>query len=130
MASDNERNRVVDFVAAQAEQHFDDTVFVDAADLDGQPNGELSPQSPSGPAPANDGEALIQKAIQVILESRRPTVSFLQRSLGIGYNKAASIMDELEKRKVVGPQIGTAQRQILINSANGDSSGDGDDGFN
>ncbi|MBQ7649403.1 MAG: DNA translocase FtsK 4TM domain-containing protein [Victivallales bacterium] len=130
MASDNERNRVVDFVSDQAEQHFDETVFVDAADLDGQSNGELPPQSPSGAGTANDGEALIQKAIQVILESRRPTVSFLQRSLGIGYNKAASIMDELEKRKVVGPQIGTAQRQILINSANGDSSGDGDDGFN
>ena len=133
MASDNERNKVVEFVSNQAEQHFDDTVLVDAADLDGQPGGEsgstTSNSSGNGGAP-NDGEVLIQKAIQVILDSRRPTVSFLQRSLGIGYNKAASIMDELEKRKVVGPQIGSAQRQILINSANGNSWGDGDDGFN
>ena len=134
MASDDERNRVVEFVSAQAEQHFDETVFVDAADLDGQSEGESGSMSSypagNGGNTANDGEALIQKAIQVILESRRPTVSYLQRSLGIGYNKAASIMDELEKRKVVGPQIGSAQRQILINSANGDSSGDGDEGFN
>ncbi len=134
MASDNERNRVVEFVADQAEQHFDETVFVDAEECEGQNDGESgafsSNSGGAGGGAPNDGEALIQKAIQVILDSRRPTVSYLQRSLGVGYNKAASIMDELEKRKIVGPQIGSAQRQILINSANGNSSSDGDEGFN
>jgi S-DNA-T family DNA segregation ATPase FtsK/SpoIIIE len=125
MASDAERNRVVEFVSAQAEQHFDETVLVDASELEGNDDDGFS-GSASGAGGSNgagDGESLIQRAIQVILESRRPTVSYLQRSLGIGYNKAASIMDELEKRGVVGPQIGTAQRQILINSANGATSG-------
>jgi len=38
----------------------------------------------------------------------------VQRSLGIGYNKAANLMDELERRGVIGPQIGTRPREILI----------------
>ncbi|MBQ7178757.1 MAG: DNA translocase FtsK 4TM domain-containing protein [Victivallales bacterium] len=112
MASDDERNRVAQFVSAQAEQHFDDSVMrrpeeVDADGEDGAIDGG-----------GNGGEgSLFQKAVQVILTSKRPTVSYLQRSLGIGYNKAASLMEELEERGVVGPQVGTAPRQILITSA-------------
>ena len=123
MASDDERNRVVKFVAEQAEQHFDETVFVDASELEGLGDSDdgFATAHAGANGGASDGESLIQKAIQVILDSRRPTVSYLQRSLGVGYNKAASIMEELEKRGVVGPQIGSSQRQILINSANANS---------
>ena len=111
MASDDERNRVVQFVSAQAEQHFDDSVLRRPEDLEaGDEDGAID-------GGAGGEGSLFQKAVQVILTSKRPTVSYLQRSLGIGYNKAASLMEELEERGVVGPQVGTAPRQILITSA-------------
>ena len=111
MASDEERNRVVQFVSSQAEQHFDDTVMRSPEDIeDGGEEGGMDGNVKDG-----DG-SLFQKAVQVILTSRRPTISYLQRSLGIGYNRAASLMEELEERGVVGPQVGTAPRQILITS--------------
>ena len=102
---------MVQFVSAQAEQHFDDSVMRKPEELEaGGEDGAIDG--------GNGGEgSLFQKAVQVILTSKRPTVSYLQRSLGIGYNKAASLMEELEERGVVGPQVGTAPRQILITSA-------------
>ena len=56
----------------------------------------------------------MQKAIQIILQDQRATISHVQRRLRIGYNRAALIIEELEKRGVVGPQIGTSPREILI----------------
>lgn len=112
MASDEERNKVVAFTSAQAPQCFDESVLV-------TPDTENDDDSPAGhddTKATTDEDSLINKAIEIILRDRRPTISYLQRALVIGYNKSASIMDELEKRGVVGPQVGTAPRQILITS--------------
>lgn len=120
MASDEERSKVVDFVSAQAPQNFDDSVIKAVNEPLADDNGHSSDRDSSHANNSGEGlsadEKLIQDAIELIIRDRRPTTSYIQRRLGIGYNKAASIMEELEKRGIVGPQIGTAPRQILVTS--------------
>ena len=62
-----------------------------------------------------DGDdPLIQQALQVIVTGKRASTSFLQRRLKIGYNRAASLMEELEDRGYIGPQVGANPREILV----------------
>lgn len=128
MASDEDRNKVVDFLAPQAPQNFDETVFRSPDEMNGNEvpddNIEAFERGSGAPAPrrseATGEEALIEQAIDIILRDRRPTVSYLQRQMGIGFNKASTIMEILEKRGIVGPQRGTAQRDILVTARPGE----------
>ena len=125
MASDEERTKVVAFCAAQAPQHFDETVFVSPDDTGAEPDTSDGGDASDDDSSDNSEEKLIKRAIDVILTSRRPTISYLQRALGIGYNKAASLMDELEARGIVGPQLSpSATRQILVTSSGKPNAGE------
>jgi S-DNA-T family DNA segregation ATPase FtsK/SpoIIIE len=65
-----------------------------------------------------DGEAgedpLVAQSWAIIKQTRRASVSMLQRKLSIGYNKAARIMDILEEKGYVGPENGSSPREILV----------------
>ncbi len=62
-----------------------------------------------------DRDDLIQKAIEVVTETRRASASLLQRRLRIGYPRAARLIDELEKLGIIGPaQGGGREREVLI----------------
>jgi S-DNA-T family DNA segregation ATPase FtsK/SpoIIIE len=62
----------------------------------------------------DETEKLVRRALGVIRETRRATTSSLQRRLKVGYNKAANLMDELEKRGYIGPVNGNEPREILV----------------
>lgn len=113
---DNELENVVEFVASQKAPDFDESVFASAEDTS---NGDFD-TTPSPGFTDEDltdaDEELIQQAIRVIMRDQRATTSYIQRSLRIGYNRAATIIETLEKRGVVGPQIGSSPREILIGS--------------
>ena len=133
LTADEDIERVVDFVSAQAEPAFITDIF-STPDLEGIAAAEApaaageAPLAPTGEASAfvgaqyadagsssNDSdEELVQRAIQIILQDRRATTSHIQRKLRIGYNRAALVIETLEERGIVGPQTGTAPRQILI----------------
>lgn len=70
-----------------------------------------------------EDEELIQQCIEVIRSEQKASVSLLQRRLRLGYTRAARIMDELERRGIVGPSKGAEPRDILI-----DLDGTGADG--
>lgn len=56
---------------------------------------------------SNNGDsddALVEKAIQVISQTRKASATLLQRKLGVGFARAARIMDTLEEKGVIGPQ--------------------------
>lgn len=57
---------------------------------------------------------LLQAATQIIRETRRASVSLLQRRMKIGYNRAGRLMDKLEEQGIVGPVHGSDPREILI----------------
>ncbi|MCH9630291.1 MAG: DNA translocase FtsK [Chlamydiia bacterium] len=62
-------------------------------------------------------DTLYDNALTIVLTSRNASTTFLQRKLKIGYARAASLMDELEERGVIGPQEGSKSRKILMNSS-------------
>ncbi|MFV0246837.1 MAG: DNA translocase FtsK [Mycoplasmatales bacterium] len=68
---------------------------------------------------AVDKDELFDDAVHLILESKSASTSLLQRRLNVGFNRASSIMDQMEQAGIVGPSEGTKPRQILISSYEG-----------
>ena len=107
---------VVDHCSKQQDQDFKD-IFKQAEENseDGPAQGELFPSSEF----ADGDEGLIQQAIEIIRRDRRASTSHIQRRLRIGYNRAAIIMEALEERGIVGPQVGSAKREIFLDQIEG-----------
>jgi S-DNA-T family DNA segregation ATPase FtsK/SpoIIIE len=61
---------------------------------------------------AEDGDPYDQ-AVSVVLRDRKASTSYIQRRLGIGYNRAASIMERMEKEGIVGPANHAGKRAIF-----------------
>ncbi len=59
-------------------------------------------------------EDLIEQAIAIVRQSDRTSISFLQRKLGIGYPRAARLMDQLEERGIVGPDEGGGKSRVVL----------------
>jgi S-DNA-T family DNA segregation ATPase FtsK/SpoIIIE len=106
MVEDGEIERVVEFVGRQASPDFDLEIL--------KPPSDSTAAVEVGESVAAEDETVIQQALEVILEGRRATTSYVQRRLRIGYNRAALVMEILEQRGLIGPQIGTAPREILV----------------
>jgi S-DNA-T family DNA segregation ATPase FtsK/SpoIIIE len=63
---------------------------------------------------SGDGDALFDRAVQIVREMRRASISLLQRRLRIGYTRAARLIDQLEARGIIGPaQHGSHAREVL-----------------
>ncbi len=86
---------------------------------------KMGPWEGHGAAPAEepngskDGDELIEKAADLILKSQTASISMLQRKLGIGYPRAARLMDQLEERGVVGPDEGGGKPRTILIQENG-----------
>ena len=55
-------------------------------------------------------------AVQLVAESRQASISYIQRKLRVGYNRAARMIERMEQEGVVGPQEGVRPREVLINN--------------
>ena len=102
MTTDEEINRIVDFIKAQGKPSYEMQV-----------KEKIETNAPDSGVTDEDDE-IIAEAIEIIRQTRRASTSSLQRRLRIGYNKAARLMDALEERGVVGPPQGSEPREILI----------------
>ncbi|MCL1920347.1 MAG: DNA translocase FtsK 4TM domain-containing protein [Kiritimatiellaeota bacterium] len=125
--SDDEINRVVEFVKQHTRPCYDQAL-VNKLDRikEAPPEDDLDDgggdDSPGAPAPSradaddDSDDAMVIKALEVIRMTRRAAASLLQRRLRIGYNRAARLMDILEERGIVGPQVtaGSGAREILV----------------
>lgn len=96
------------------EAAIDDPFAENEDDPDNQPKPEASPAAQRQLARASADADLFTKAIEVIINTNRASVSHFQRKLGIGYNHAAKLCDELEERGVVAPHSGAGPRTILL----------------
>lgn len=127
--SETEVKKVVDFIAANNEAEVPIDMGAPAPGTAG---------SGSGPVGSFDGnlddegdeDNMYEAARQAVIESSKASTSFLQRKLGLGYSRAARIMDMLEARGVIGPANGAKPRDILEKSYGGSSGGQGDTGGN
>ena len=55
-------------------------------------------------------------AVRIVADTRRCSTSWLQRKLGLGYNRAARIVETMERRGLVGPANGSKDREVLIDT--------------
>ena len=62
----------------------------------------------------NEDDALVNQAIELVRQYDRTSVSFLQRKLGIGYPRAARLLDQLEALGVVGPDEGPTKSRAVL----------------
>ncbi|NPA87217.1 MAG: DNA translocase FtsK, partial [Epsilonproteobacteria bacterium] len=61
-----------------------------------------------------DLDELFEEAKEIILKERRTSISYLQRRLQIGYNRAANIIEQMERMGILSPPNAKGQREILI----------------
>jgi S-DNA-T family DNA segregation ATPase FtsK/SpoIIIE len=101
--SDQEVQDVVDYSGRQAEAQF-------APELDAKHSGK----APAEIAITEDDKKLIHECFEVIRQERKASTSNLQRRLRLGYNRAAYVIDYLEKIGVLGPADGAKPRDILV----------------
>jgi S-DNA-T family DNA segregation ATPase FtsK/SpoIIIE len=66
---------------------------------------------------AAEGGDLYQQAVQIVVRDRKATTSYIQRRLQIGYNRAATLIERMEKEGVVGQPNHAGKREILIEGA-------------
>lgn len=103
LLSDDEIDRVVAAVST-TEQHFvNELVNLKVEDEDGGGVGRLKKR-----------DEVYEDAIEVIIREGRGSVSLLQRSLGIGYGRAARLIDFMEEDGIVGPYAGSQAREVLL----------------
>ena len=73
--------------------------------------------TPMGMASEGEGADLYQQAVQVVTRDRKASTSYIQRRLQIGYNRAASLMERMEKEGIVGQPNHAGKREILVEAA-------------
>ncbi|WP_455481003.1 DNA translocase FtsK [Bartonella sp. B12(2025)] len=67
-----------------------------------------------------DGEELYMQAVKIVMRDKKCSTSYIQRRLAIGYNKAASLVERMEEKGIVGAANHVGKREILLNEYNND----------
>ncbi|MBC8072242.1 MAG: hypothetical protein IAG13_28230, partial [Deltaproteobacteria bacterium] len=62
-------------------------------------------------------DEMYDRAVEIVAEAQKVSTSMLQRRLGIGYNRAAKIVEAMEERGVIGPSRGTTPREVFVTAA-------------
>jgi S-DNA-T family DNA segregation ATPase FtsK/SpoIIIE len=102
--SEEEVQRVTDFLRTQGEPVYDDNIL--------KPRDEDAPPD----EPDAEQDPLYDDAVRLVADTRRCSTSWLQRKLGLGYNRAARIVETMERRGLVGPANGAKDREVLVGS--------------
>ena len=101
--SDGEVHRVVDFLKKQAKPVYDMNILTERED-----------ESQDGDAPREQfNDALYDQAVAIVCDTRQASVSFIQRRLQIGYNRAARMVEQMERDGLVGPANGIKPREVI-----------------
>ena len=104
--SDDDVEAVARHLKAQGQPSYRDDILEDSGNFDDNtsPRGE------------NGGSDLYHQAVEIVLKDRKPTTSYLQRRLGIGYNRAASLIERMEQEGIIGAPSRTGRREILLDA--------------
>jgi DNA segregation ATPase FtsK/SpoIIIE, S-DNA-T family len=104
MVSEEEVQAVTDFLRTQGEPVYDENILKprddDEANAAAEDDAEQDP--------------MYDQAVQLVSDTRRCSTSWLQRKLALGYNRAARIVETMERRGIVGPAHGAKDREVLI----------------
>lgn len=115
--SDAEVERVVEFLREQGEPAYVEEVTEADEEIGGGDGG----LSLSGIAGASDSEkGLFDQAVALVSREGKASTSFIQRHLAIGYNRAAKLIEQMEKEGIVGPANHVGKREVLVRRSDDD----------
>ena len=107
LVDNDEVNRIADFLRSQGEPEYADgvTLSEDSTETD------VTPIVPSSKGAG--GDDLYEQAKEIVIRDKKPTISYIQRRLGIGYNKAATLIERMEKDGIISAPDARKNRHIL-----------------
>jgi S-DNA-T family DNA segregation ATPase FtsK/SpoIIIE len=103
--ADDEVHKVVEYLKQLGEPDYIEGM------LDTPEDGELSAES--GAAGDAEADALYDEAVALVLKTRRPSISAVQRHLRIGYNRAARLIEAMELAGLVTPMQSNGNREVI-----------------
>ena len=101
--SDDDVERIVNFIKEQADADYDDSFDP----------GEVSENDGEYSDAESGGDPLFEEAKALVIETQKASASMIQRRLSVGFNRATRLMEELEMAGVIGPAEGTKPRKVL-----------------
>jgi S-DNA-T family DNA segregation ATPase FtsK/SpoIIIE len=113
--SDQEVEEIVSHLKAQGAPEYLDAITADE-DEGGEAAASGGGESWPGGMGEGEGADLYDQAVAVVLRDKKVSTSYIQRRLGIGYNRAASIIERMEKEGLVGPANHAGKREILVDN--------------
>jgi DNA segregation ATPase FtsK/SpoIIIE, S-DNA-T family len=107
--ADSEVEKIVAHLKAQGLPEY-----LTAITEDQEPDEGDSPSFTPGSMDAEESSDYYDRAVAIVLRDRKCSTSYIQRRLSVGYNKAASLVERMEKEGVVGPANHSGKREILV----------------
>jgi S-DNA-T family DNA segregation ATPase FtsK/SpoIIIE len=105
--SEREVARLVEFLRKQGSPQFDETLL------------RMREESEAREEQGEETDELYGRAIEIVAESRNASISYLQRRLKVGYNRAARMIERMEQEGMVGPQDGPKGRDVFVRPLGG-----------
>lgn len=107
--SDEETVKVTDFIRMQRPPQYDEEIVSQPVQLNGK-GGVVADMSTSSDEP------IYHDAVRVVVDSGKASTSLLQRRLGLGYGRAAKLIDIMEEQGIISPATGNKPREVLVGS--------------
>ncbi len=105
--ADHEVHNVAEHLRSLAKPEYMTEVLEPAEALEGVGGAE-------GDMPAGEKDPLYDQAVEIVLRTRRPSISLVQRHLRIGYNRAARLIEDMERAGMVSPMQSNGNREVLV----------------
>jgi DNA segregation ATPase FtsK/SpoIIIE, S-DNA-T family len=107
--SDDEVHRVVSYLKSQGEPNYIEGILEGGVLESGRGDLDLTPAEGGG-----EGDAMYDEAVAVVLQHRRASISLVQRHLRIGYNRAARLLEQMEKSGLVTSMATNGNRDLIV----------------
>jgi S-DNA-T family DNA segregation ATPase FtsK/SpoIIIE len=112
--SDNEVEAVANFLRKQGEPDYNDKVVAEEEEAEAMIGGSGGTGDLLG-----EGSSLYDQAVQLVVREQKASTSFVQRHLKIGYNRAATIIEEMESNGIISAANHVGKREVLVTEGDG-----------
>ncbi len=110
--SDEEVHRVVDYLKSQGEPNYIEGIL-EGGTLDGE-DGNDSNATGLGASGEGESDPMYDQAVAIVLQNRKASISLVQRHLRIGYNRAARLLEQMEKSGLVSAMSTNGNRDLIV----------------
>lgn len=106
--SDDEVHRVVEYIKSQGEPNYIEGI------LEGGVLDDMGGEAPASGESSGEQDPMYDQAVAIVLQHRKASISLVQRHLRIGYNRAARLLEQMEKSGLVGALASNGSRELIV----------------